>query len=205
MESEMTKTFAYLSAVFGCCLCLIGVAQAAKSTIGNAHTVVRTVTGIADEKERELVWRDDIYHNEKIVTGVESATKLIFLDQATLTLGPNSEIVLDRFVYNPNKSKGSFIMTATSGAFRFASGKMAKKSYKIHTPAATIGIRGTEFTVDVSPVDPNNQLSGVKVTIKLESGEADLTNCNGDLVTLRKQGDKAEFVWDGVSPCYSGN
>ena len=156
----MTKPFAYFVATLGCCLCFAGLAQAEKTTVGNANVVVRTVTGIADEEKRELALQDDIYHNEKITTGAESATKLIFLDQTTLTLGPNSEIVLDRFVYNPNKSKGSFIMTATSGAFRFASGKMSKNSYKIHTPAATIGVRGTEFTVDISPIDPDNRASG---------------------------------------------
>ena len=174
---------------------------AEKITIGNAKVVVKTVTGIAEQKKRELVLQDDIYHNEKIVTEDESATQLIFLDDTTVTLGPKSQIVLDRYVYDPNKSKGSFVMTATSGAFRFATGKMSKKSYKIHTPAATIGVRGTVFYVEIRALDTPGRFGDVSVTVRLDSGEADLVSCEGNLITLKKPGAVAHLVRKNGSVC----
>lgn len=176
-------------------------AVAEKITIGNAKVVVKTVTGIADKDRRELVLRDDVYHNEKIITGDESATQLIFLDDTTVTLGPKSQIVLDRYVYDPKKSKGSFVMTATSGAFRFATGKMSKKSYKIHTPAATIGVRGTVLYVEIRTLGPGEHSGDIAVTVRLESGEADLITCEGNLITLHKPGATAQLVRKSGSAC----
>ena len=84
-------------------LCLFlssGVAtDAAQTTVGNAKVVVRTVTGAYEGEMRELQLLDDVYHNEKIETAEESATQLVFLDQTTITLGPKSKIVLDKFIY----------------------------------------------------------------------------------------------------------
>src|SRR5512134_1442886 len=91
-------------------------------TIGNTRVVVRTVIGNFDGDIRSLALEDDVYHNELIETEQESATKLIFLDETTLTLGPDSSVVLDRFVFDPDPSKASFVMTATKGIFRLASG-----------------------------------------------------------------------------------
>ena len=121
-----------------------------RTTIGNARTVVKTVTGTLDSDLRQIQLLDDIYHNETIETGDESATEFVFLDETKLALGPNSSLVLDRFVFDPATDTGSFVMTATAGVFRFVSGKLPKKAYEIHTPTATIGIRGTVFTFIVT-------------------------------------------------------
>jgi hypothetical protein len=91
-------------------------------TIGNTKVVVKTVIGTFEGELRVLELQDDVYHNELIETEVESATKLVFLDETTLTLGPDSSVVLDRFVFDPDPSKASLVMTATKAIFRFASG-----------------------------------------------------------------------------------
>ena len=117
-------------------------AGAAETTIGNAHIVVKTVTGIINEEVRQINMMDDVYHNELIETGPESATEFVFLDGTKLAMGPNSSMILDSFVYDPETHAGTFVITAIGGAFRFVSGKMDKASYEIHTPTATIGIRG---------------------------------------------------------------
>ena len=93
-----------------------------KTTIGNAKIVVMTVTGTLEEDHRKIQLLDDIYHNEIIETGEESATEFVFLDETKLALGPNSKLVLDRFIYDPEPGKASFVMTATAGVFRFVSG-----------------------------------------------------------------------------------
>lgn len=157
-----------------------------KTTIGNAKTVVRTVTGTLDANLRHIQLLDDIYHNELIETGDESATEFVFLDETKLALGPNSSLVLDRFVYDPEPDKASFVMTATAGVFRFVSGKLPKKSYEIHTPTATIGIRGTVFSFVIIPADRQGGLAKVNVTV--EQGVAEITSCRGEQVSLVRPG-----------------
>ncbi len=153
-----------------------------KVTVGNAKVIVKTVTGSFEADLRQIKLLDDIYHNEVVETGDESATELVFLDETKLALGPNSRLVLDRFVYDPDPDKASFVMTATAGVFRFVSGKLPKKAYEIHTPTATIGIRGTVFTVVVLPGNADGV--GAKVNITVEEGDAEITSCRGQHVLL---------------------
>ncbi len=153
-----------------------------KVTVGNAKVIVKTVTGTFEADLRQINLLDDIYHNEVVETGDASATELIFLDETKLALGPNSSLVLDRFVYDPDPDKASFVMTATAGVFRFVSGKLPKKSYEIRTPTATIGIRGTVFTVVVIP--GNEDGVSAKVNITVEEGDAEITSCRGQHVFL---------------------
>ncbi len=68
---------------------------------------------------------------------------MLFLDESALTIGPNSEVVLDEFVYDPNTKTGKLVLTATKGLFRLVGGRISKTNPVIlKTPTATIGIRG---------------------------------------------------------------
>jgi hypothetical protein len=153
-------------------------------SVGNAKVIVRTVTGAYEGEMRQLQLLDDVYHNELIETEAESATQLVFMDETTITLGPESRIVLDKLVYDPDPSKASFVMTATEGVFRFASGKLPKSVYRINTPAATIGIRGTLLEIAVLPASTPQRERAVAVEVRLESGEAFLTTNAGEVVHL---------------------
>jgi hypothetical protein len=167
-------------------------------TIGNTRVVVKTVIGTFEGDLRVLALEDDVYHNELIETEQESATKLIFLDETTLTLGPESSVVLDRFVFDPDPSKASLVMTATKGIFRFASGKLPKNAYRLHTPAATIGIRGTVLELAIEPAArPGAQAS---VRIALDEGEATIDDCRGEELVLRA-GQSVELKWNPLQPC----
>jgi hypothetical protein len=94
--------------------------------------------------------------------------------------------MLDRFVYDPDPGKASFVMTATAGVFRFVSGKLPKESYEIHTPTSTIGIRGTVLSVIVIPGDTEGKPAKVNVTV--EEGVAEITSCLGERVSLVRPG-----------------
>ena len=180
-----------------------GAAQGAiqdQITIGNTRVVVRTVIGTFEGDLRVLQLEDDVYHNELIETEEESATKLIFVDETTLTLGPESSVVLDSFVYDPDPSKAAFVMTATKGIFRFASGKLPKNAYRLHTPAATIGIRGTVLTLSVDPA--KGERGEAVVRIALEEGEATVDDCQGGSLVLGA-GQSLELAWDPTEPCAS--
>ena len=63
-----------------------------------------------------------------------------FHDNSNFSVGPKSSVVLDKFVYDPNKSTGSVVINATKGSFRFTTGGQGKSQIK--TPWGTLGIRG---------------------------------------------------------------
>ena len=170
-----------------------------KTTIGNARTVVKTVTGTLDADLRHIQLLDDIYHNEVIETGDESATEFVFLDETKLALGPNSRLVLDRFVYDPEPGKASFVMTATAGVFRFVSGKLPKGSYEIHTPTATIGIRGTVLSFIV--ILGGTEGKPTKVNVIVEEGVAEITNCLGEWVSLVRPGASTTVSMNADGTC----
>ncbi|MBL6934977.1 MAG: FecR domain-containing protein [Alphaproteobacteria bacterium] len=117
--------------------------------VGNAAKVTRLVKGYLEEEdeERDIEMMADVYQNEIIETGAKSAIDIKFLDNTRLTLGPNSTMILDQFVFDPRPGKGKVVVNATKGVLRFVSGKLASSAYKIKTPVATMGVRGTEFTV----------------------------------------------------------
>ncbi len=149
--------------------------------VGNASIVVKTVTGTIEDNIHKIKLQDDLYHNEQIETHEESATEITFLDDTTISLGPKSSIVLDEFVYDPDPSKSSFVVTITEGALRFTSGVLPSESYKIHTPVATIGIRGTVIDLAVGREIESDGTVRTSVNLSVIEGEADLINCEGDV------------------------
>lgn len=119
--------------------------SAAASDIGTTTLVVRTVTGTLETQTRQLVIHDDVGQNEIIATAPDAASEIEFVDGTKLALGPRARVVLDKFVYDPDPSKGKFFLTVSEGVFRFATGHMDHQSYAITTPNGTLGVRGTEF------------------------------------------------------------
>ncbi len=132
--------------------------------IGETASVVKVVTGVLGDKQRKLVAKDPVFSNELIQTGPDSASQLKFLDDTVLTIGPESEVVLDEFVFDAEPEKQKAVINASVGVLRFVTGKL---SYKIKTPTATIGVRGTVFTVVV--------LAGGTVEAFVEEGELIIT------------------------------
>ena len=103
----------------------------------------------------------DMQHEERITTGALGRTQLLFLDGSALTIGPNSDLVLDEFVYDPVSKTGTLAMSATKGLFRFVGGKISKKKgVTIKTPTAIIGIRGGIGIVTVTPPDQASTVPG---------------------------------------------
>lgn len=152
--------------------------------VGNASIVVRTVTGTLENNVHKIRLQDDLYHNELIETFEESATEITFLDDTTISLGPDSSIVLDQFVYDPDPNNSSFVVTITEGALRFTSGVLPKDAYKINTPVATIGIRGTIIDLIVGRETLSDGTVRTSVDLSVIEGEADLISCDGELTRV---------------------
>jgi hypothetical protein len=118
-----------------------GLAQ--QSRIGVAAQVKNQVNATLSGQTRTLNLGNNVFAGERIRTGQASTAQLTFLDQTNLTIGSQSDVVLDRFVYDPNRGAGNVALSATQGALRFISGAQNSNSYRIDTPAATITVRGT--------------------------------------------------------------
>ena len=115
---------------------------AQQPTIGNAANTKNQVSSIGRTTTRQISKGTDVHSNEVVRTGNASVADLKFLDDSTMNLGPITEIRLDKFVYDPSGSAGSFVIEATRGALRFVTGKQDQNSYQIKTPFGTLGIRG---------------------------------------------------------------
>jgi hypothetical protein len=179
-------------AVFAMVAGLAAPAVAAKpSGIGVTSIVVRDVEGKTEEIIRQLVLRDSVYQNEIVQTGMESASELKFTDETRVSVGPNSTIVLDEFVYDPDPGEGTFALQVTEGVFRFFSGNMASSNYKIESPTVTVGVRGTVLVM-VTRRD-----GAVAVIMESDDG-VEVTNNNGDTVLLDTPGMATVAFTDGT-------
>jgi hypothetical protein len=96
-----------------------------------------------DAAARVLHVGTDVQANEIITTSNNDRAHVIFLDGTTLTVGPNAQFTIDKFVYDENTKKGELAINATKGVFRVIGGRISKTSaITVTTPSATMGIRG---------------------------------------------------------------
>jgi hypothetical protein len=155
------------------------VPSAQERRIGAAAIVANTVNGTLGSSSRNLKPGDGVFQNEIIATGAESRAQLLFTDETALNMGPDSRVVLDKVVYDPDRKVGDVSLRAVSGAFRFVSGSANKDAYSIKTPAGTIGIRGTiiEFII-----------VGNVVTLTLYEGATTFCISPSQCTTLDKPG-----------------
>jgi len=92
----------------------------------------------------------DVFLNDEAVTGTDGSLGLTLTDSTTLSLGPESNLVLDDFVYDPAGQDLGMEINLLQGTLAYVSGAIASlspQSVKLTTPTATIGIRGTKVLI----------------------------------------------------------
>ena len=144
---------------------------------------------------RPLTIGQPVVFAERIATEAAGRTQILFRDQSTLTVGPNSSLVIDQFVYDPNAGTGKLAMSATRGVFRFVGGKLSKtdNGVTLDTAAGSLGIRGGIF---VARITPNGGLTAVFVYGK----EMTVTGRNGAVTRVRRPGYAVSIDRAGNSP-----
>jgi hypothetical protein len=133
-----------------------------------------------------------IYFNSRIVTGNGGHLQILLLDETVFTLGPNADMVLDDFVYDPNTSVGALSASFAKGTFRFVTGKMTHTTpdnVRVKLPVVAVGIRGTDFEVKYEP--------GAAGYIDLKKGALLITPNTGAPFPM-KAGEKAAIKADGT-------
>ena len=132
------------------------------------------------EPERVLRIGIDVQANELITTGSNDRAHLVFLDGTSVTVGPNAQLTIDKFVYDPNTKTGELAVSAGKGVLRLVGGKISKTTpITITTPSSTIGIRGGITIVDVQPT---------KTTSTFVFGNALTASAQGQTTTVKRAG-----------------
>ena len=125
--------------------------------------IVGAISGTVKTETRELKTGDKIYLNETIFAGLGSGTQILLLDQSTFTVGEDSEVVMDTFVFDPKTNDGKIVASVKQGSLKVISGLISKKnpdSLTVKVPEGTLGSRGTEFQTMVSKGKTDTLLIG---------------------------------------------
>jgi len=89
---------------------------------------------------------------DTLVTGADGSVGITFTDNSLMSAGPNSVLALNKYRFDSTTHAGEFDATLRKGTLGVISGKMVKQSpdaMKIRTPASIMGVRGTEFVIQV--------------------------------------------------------
>lgn len=90
--------------------------------------------------------------SDVVVTGADGSAGITFTDNSLVSVGPNSVFAIEKYSFDSTTHSGQFQGNLRQGRLAAVSGKMVKQSpesMKIRTPSAVMGVRGTEFVVQV--------------------------------------------------------
>jgi len=160
----------------------------AQTRVGEAAVVKNEVLRVAGPSTIQINVGDGLVRDETVRTGTDSATRLVMADSTNLSLGPNATLKLDRTVFDDEHHYREVAIRMTSGAFRFVTGHSDKAAYKITTPLATIGVRGT--TLDI--LSQRGQ-----TIVNLQDGAASVCTVAFECIQLTQPGDTAIITSGG--------
>jgi hypothetical protein len=138
---------------------------------------------INNQNNEKLFSGSKIFYGDTIVVKSKSNAQILFLDETVMTVGENTELTIDDFVYDPQTNNGNFVTNIKSGVVKTISGKISEKNpdkLEIKIPNGSLGVRGTEFLVSLNDKKestvlllgpgPENTLGMVPGNIKLTDG-----------------------------------
>src|SRR5687767_6233333 len=155
------KVFAALGLAWALALCL--GSAGAEAQVGTRAGVAAAVRGPVqqisyrtpqDTVGRNLAGGQEIYLGDRIVTGPGGGLQILLLDGTTFSVGPNSSMVIDEFVFNPATGTGRLTANVARGTLRVISGRLARQdqeAIRVRLPTATVGVRGTMALFSCGP------------------------------------------------------
>ena len=149
--------------------------------------ILHTGNAVIERNDGEDVKAEDdldIFSYNTVKTG-KGKVGIGFIDDTRVDVTEHSKLIIDEFVYDPNTKTGSLSLKAALGTIRYASGQIAKTdptNVQIKTPTATIGVRGTDFTMTVDEIGsstiillPSCDTSGFcfvgEITVESDAGQ----------------------------------
>lgn len=145
---------------FLACAALAAGLLAAAPLAANDIAQIKTISGtVMVERGSQRILGSEgmkLQQADVIRTGIEGSVGITFVDNTIMSAGPNSALTLDKFSFNSTTHEGRLETSIRSGTLSVISGKIAKQSpdaMTVRTPAAILGARGTEFFVQVVPLN----------------------------------------------------
>ena len=121
----------------------MGAPSAEAQQVGTAAAVNPAAQARGGGGSRTIVIGQSIAHRERIQTTSAGSVQLLFLDKTSMTIGPNSDLAIDEYVYDPGSNTGKLAATLSKGVMRFVGGQISHAgNAQITTPNAVVGIRG---------------------------------------------------------------
>jgi len=133
-------------------LCGLPAANADEDSIGSVKEVSGSAFIVSDGARREAALAGPVYENDILETGSDGALGVILVDNSRLSIGPDTSLTIDEYVFVREAQEGAFLSRLTRGTLLYVSGLIAKfspESASVETPVGTIGIRGTKFMVEL--------------------------------------------------------
>jgi len=130
-------------------LCLFVSTSLAK--VGNVTAQTRAAQ-ITRKGDKILTEVDTPVEMRDLIQTLKGRADIKFVDDTKVSVTEYSKLLIDEFVYNPEKKTGKLSLKAALGTIRYSSGKIAKNSrqnVKIKSPTASVSVRGTDFTMNV--------------------------------------------------------
>ncbi len=124
------------------------------SSAGRIKTVSGTAFIVRDSATIPAQPGQVVFESDALRTGADGSLGVTLKDDTRLSLGPSSEVRLERFVYEPGSSNFGLALKFVRGVTAYVSGRMAKlapDSIRLETPAAIVGVRGTTLAIRVEP------------------------------------------------------
>src|SRR5262245_42629125 len=146
-------------------------APAAQQPVGRVETVSGSATVTRNGVAVDLNVGDLVFQGDVVQTRSDSTLGIGFADGSAFSLKENARMALNEFVYDPNSTSNSALINLVQGTVSFIASQVAKTgNMRVETPTATLGIRGTFVTVDVSSVD-GHTVASLGLETNLTTGE----------------------------------
>jgi hypothetical protein len=135
-----------------CVLLSISLPVMADAPIGYVKTVKGDAMIVNGNQQTKAEVGTPVEAGSKLKTGASGSMGVTFKDNTVMSIGPNTELTVDEYVYAPNKGKLKLGATMAKGTLAYLSGAIAKikpDAVAVKTPTGTIGVRGTHFVLKV--------------------------------------------------------
>ncbi|WP_119461670.1 FecR domain-containing protein [Rhodospirillaceae bacterium SYSU D60014] len=167
-------------------------ASAQEVEVGVTAAVNPTTKGFSQTfGQRTLVIGYDIVFGERITTTDRGQAQILFIDESSLTVGPNSDLVIDAFLFDPEAGSGELAGSLAKGVFRYVGGRISKTNpVELRTPTAVLSIRGgvALFRVDGAGTTTAIFIYGEELLVASAAGGDARLQRPGYKVTVRPDG-----------------
>jgi len=122
------------------------------AVIGHVQTLKGTASFLRGTVTQPAAAGGVVYRGDVVRTAKDGSIGIVLADDTTISLGPNSELVLKEFAFDPKEGKFALLARMAKGTFVYLSGliaKLAPNSIHLEIPDATIAVRGTRLLIEV--------------------------------------------------------